>query len=306
MDPRPSSAPSETASCPACGGGAGRPWLRRAEWRYVRCGDCGHAWLDPKPPSAFLDEVYDRPYFAEGRFDGYFDYAADEALHRRNARARLELIRRHGQPPPGVLVELGPALGFFLEEAWLAGYETYGVERSAWARAQALERAPGRVVGTWSELPAALEGRCSVVALFQVLAHLEDPARDLAEARRLLAPGGLLVIETWNAESRIARLFGRRWQQISPPSVLHLFGRRSLHRLLVRAGFETTSYRSATKRVSLSFATGLAASKLGLAGLGRRLGRSPLAKIAVPYRLGDLVAVTARPAGVRRGGSSMR
>ena len=56
--------------------------------------------------------------------------------------------------------------------------------------------------------------------------------------RERTAPGGVWVIETWDRESVVARLLGRRWHEINPPSVLHWFSRRSLDALLASLGFE--------------------------------------------------------------------
>ena len=98
--------------------------------------------------------------------------------------------------------------------------------------------------------------------------------------------------------SLVARLSGRYWQQISPPSVIHLFSRPSLDRLLKSEYFTIRDVRRTAKFVSLSFAGLLLAKKhpttLGFLGwLARRRG---VRDILLPYVLDDLITVYARSA----------
>lgn len=105
------------------------------------------------------------------------------------------------------------------------------------------------------------------------------------------------MIETWDAASRIARLMGRRWQQLTPPSVTHLFTTDGLRRHLAARGLEVVAAGPTSKRVTGSLVAGVVAQHVpGQAERLRRLGRSRLGRVAVPYRLGDLVTIVARRA----------
>ncbi|HEX42987.1 MAG TPA: methyltransferase domain-containing protein, partial [Phycisphaerales bacterium] len=64
------------------------------------------------------------------------------------------------------------------------------------------------------------------------------PAGTLAEALRVLAPGGRLLAVTPCLSHIKARLAGRRWKYFTPPWHLHFFTTRSLRTLLSRIGFE--------------------------------------------------------------------
>ena len=66
------------------------------------------------------------------------------------------------------------------------------------------------------------------VSMIQVLPHFIDPKRAMAVVTKVLKPGGLLLIETWNRDSWTARLFGKNWHEYSPPSVLHWFDPRGV------------------------------------------------------------------------------
>jgi hypothetical protein len=79
--------------------------------------------------------------------------------------------------------------------------------------------------------------------MFDVIEHVRDPLAWLVRARELLAPGGLLVIETGDAASAWARLLGRRWYFLDPPQHLWYFTGASLEALLARAGFRAPPRR---------------------------------------------------------------
>ena len=131
--------------------------------------------------------------------------------------------------------------------------------------------------------------------MFQVLEHLPDPAAALAEIRACLRPNGMLLIETWDRGSLVARLFGRYWQQITPPSVLWLLDRKSLVSLLERAGFRVNAILRTSKKIGVGWGLGLMAEKMPrvFSPAFRLLERSPVGRFGVSYRLGDLVTVVA-------------
>ncbi len=228
MTDRATDGSAHGVTCPACGADDWRPWhdVRGVDGRaysYRRCARCRLGRLERPPGAGDLTGWYDEGYFVGGgERGGYLDYAGEEAAHRANARARMDRVdAAAGLPdPPGrsgrrVFVEIGCATGETLDEARARGWTTYGVELSEWAAA--VSRARGHVVvGSVADLPDQVRS-VAAVGLFQVLEHLPDPAAVVAELGRRMAPGGVLVCETWDAGSRVARAFGRRWQQLSAP-----------------------------------------------------------------------------------------
>gem|GEM_PF-6950603 len=82
-------------------------------------------------------------------------------------------------------------------------------------------------------------GRAAGLNVHQsVLEDMHYPAGTLAEALRVLAPGGRLLAVTPCLSHIKARLAGRRWKYFTPPWHLHFFTTRSLRTLLSRIGFE--------------------------------------------------------------------
>ncbi len=221
--------------CLVCGQRAFEPHLEI----LLRCATCGFVTARTEGP-VDAARLYDAAYFTGGE---YLDYRADEAFFRRNFRKRLRgvLARCDG----GRLIELGAAYGFFLDLARehfdVVGYEV-NPEAAAFARGRF-----GVDVRTGSFLDAAaadVGGPADVMAMWDVIEHLERPDAFLAHAAELLRPGGMIFLTTGDIGSFVARVRGRRWRMIHPPTHLHYFSQITIRRLLEHTGFRVLEIRS--------------------------------------------------------------
>lgn len=139
-----------------------------------------------------------------------------------------------------------------------------GVDLSATLIARARQRTgaePGHVsfqVGDACELPFA-DGAFDRVVANQVLLHLADPWRAVAEMRRVLAPGGLLSIGEWDWDSTCLavtdRELGRRFTHLLCDQMSNGLIARELSWRLERHGFARVAV---TPQVRLSREPGAA------------------------------------------------
>jgi SAM-dependent methyltransferase len=90
-----------------------------------------------------------------------------------------------------------------------------------------------------------------VITMWHVLEHLPDPQATLAEAHRLLRPGGVLLIAVPNFGSLQARLTGPYWFHLDVPRHLFQFRSRDLVTLLERVGLSV----GRTRRFSFEYDT---------------------------------------------------
>jgi SAM-dependent methyltransferase len=79
------------------------------------------------------------------------------------------------------------------------------------------------------------------VVVWHVLEHVPEPRATLAEIRRVLRPGGRLVVAVPNFSSWQARWAGPAWFHLDPPRHLYHFPLAGLLRLLDGAGFRVLS-----------------------------------------------------------------
>ena len=144
-------------------------------------------------------------------------------------------------------LDLGCGVGDFAAELARAGAEVVGIEVAEAALARARARHPGldfRVARVDGPLPLP-DGSFDLVWASEVIEHIADTARWLSEVRRVLAPGGRLLITT-PSHGRL-RLAVGGIERFSEPlgDHLHLYSRRSLRTLLSEFGFADVHVRSA-------------------------------------------------------------
>ena len=70
-------------------------------------------------------------------------------------------------------------------------------------------------------------GYFDVIIASELLEHVDEPGRVVAEMARILRPGGLLWATTPNIEGLSARVLGLNWTTVSPDH-LHLFSRKGI------------------------------------------------------------------------------
>ncbi|HKE00002.1 MAG TPA: class I SAM-dependent methyltransferase [Planctomycetota bacterium] len=242
--------------CGLCGSARARLRFADPPYRVVRCEDCGLVYVTPRRDEGKLREMYAVDYWRSpaAKDFGYTDYLRDEPLYRRTYRRRFAVVRRHCSRP-GRVLDVGCAAGFFLSVAKEEGWRCTGVEVSPAMSAFARERYGLDVrVGTLADqhLDAA---SFDLVTFWDVVEHLPDPISVLREARRLVAPGGRVLVETQNVASLFARVLGRRWQHYKHAEHLYHFDPSTVRRLLGEAGLEAVEVGSALggKYVSLEF-----------------------------------------------------
>jgi SAM-dependent methyltransferase len=90
---------------------------------------------------------------------------------------------------------------------------------------------------------AAVGGTYDLVAFHHSLEHVPDPARALAAARRLLAPGGRVLVRVPTVSSDAFATYREHWVQLDAPRHLSLFSLDGFAHLARRAGLEVVVTR---------------------------------------------------------------
>jgi len=181
---------------------------------------------------------------------------------------------------------VGCNFGRFLKRARDAGWRGRGFEPNTEA-AEATRQLGFEVASGWQLAEAGFSpAQFQAIVLVDVFYYSWHPFQDLQTYCRLLRPGGMLVVETWDIGSPLAKVMKSKWQQITPPSVVWLWDRQQLEAMVERAGFHGISVKASMKWVSLR-------TVLGQLGKGN-LAKHPVGRLAIPYAFGDLVILTAR------------
>ncbi len=166
------------------------------------------------------------------------------------ARARGELIERNVywldhllslRRPPAELLEIGCSHGGFLALARQAGFQVTGTELSPWVCDFARRTFDVNVLCGRIEKLALPAGSFDVIAMLDVLEHLTDPVGTLKESVRLLAPGGIMLIQTPRHErgrslATLQKGNHRFLEMLLPREHMYLFTVESVTRLFAQQG----------------------------------------------------------------------
>ncbi|MFV2087676.1 methyltransferase domain-containing protein [Micromonospora sp. LOL_021] len=113
------------------------------------------------------------------------------------AEARARLVPPAARPG-AVLVDIGCGAGLLAPHLHGKGYRHVGVDLVGSALRQAARHGVDPVRGDATRLPLA-DRVADVVSAGELLEHVPDLSAAVAEACRVLRPGGLLVLDTLNA-----------------------------------------------------------------------------------------------------------
>jgi SAM-dependent methyltransferase len=225
---------TRTAHCGLCGA-PGHPFLVKRGVDVFLCSSCGNGFVPSFAIPENLEAIYSQAYFEGGEATGYPGYLADRELLLRNFAERLAFVER-ARPPGRRLLDVGAAYGLLLKVAREAGWDASGVELAPDCALEAA-RISGASVACGDFLRVPLPGPYDVIVMLDVIEHLRDPTAAVARAFELLAPGGLLVIETGDLRAPWARLLGQKWYFLDPPAHLFYLTHEGLTRLLRGVGF---------------------------------------------------------------------
>jgi SAM-dependent methyltransferase len=226
--------------------------------------------------------------------DYYVRFPADPDA-RRSAARRLRLLQAFRAS--GRVLDVGCGSGEFLEALQAAGWIACGTEVNR-AVVDRLCRRGHRVREGMLPDQRFLPGSFDAVSYIGTFEHVPEPWAELREVRRILRPGGALVLNVTDAGSFEARAFAAAWFGYEAPRHCFNYTQETLSRLLRAEGFEVL-IREARQS---AFITGYSvACALGVRSHYPRLA-PVLERLLSPYRAalwrlgaGNLLEVTARP-----------
>jgi SAM-dependent methyltransferase len=259
-------------SCPLCNRREAWGWGCENGYSAVKCVGCGLVYVSPRPADETISEATRTGQHRHEAGAMSVVYAPSRRkLARYRARMQRVLTGELGQDPVSWL-DIGAGFGELIEAlrgVLPAGSRIRGIEPMAAKAAHA--RARGLPVT--SESLAQVSESFDFVSLINVFSHLPDPGAFLADIRRLVRPGGTLVLMTGNgAELEDADSYPDR---LDLPDHLVFAGRAQLDAFLSEAGFDP--YRRDLVRLdTASWAAKALVKKL----LGRPV------PLVIPYRSG--------------------
>jgi 2-polyprenyl-3-methyl-5-hydroxy-6-metoxy-1,4-benzoquinol methylase len=164
------------------------------------------------------------------------EYLRELGAKEANAQAALSHITDFTKRS-GPLLDIGCFCGVFLNVASRAGWDCYGIEPLIMPAIYARGHYKLRVVTDTLQDETYPSEFFDVVTMFQVLEHLIHPERELERIRRILRPGGLLVVEVPNIDTLTVKLLRSKHRHFVQDHV-SFFSAKTLSLLSIRMGFK--------------------------------------------------------------------
>jgi len=207
----------------------------------VKCNTCGLVYLNPRPDISEFEKIYPKNYHA-------FDFSVKDFGLIYKIRSWLEAKRLlswcDGLPENARILDVGCGDGFhlnLLRQYGKSSWNPEGIDMDK--RAIEMAHKSGLTVHRGSvetiDLPANTYDLAFIV---QTIEHVEKPDEVLKGIRKLLKPGGRLVIVTDNTDSLDFKFCKKSyWGGYHFPRHWNLFNKNSLAKLAAKTGFEVVS-----------------------------------------------------------------
>lgn len=232
--------PFETVACPACGHSDSEDALTKHGFLYRLCRECESVFLNPRPTRDAIDRYY-RESAAVKYWETHFFRETAEARREKMFRPRAELAAAWGKRLgiAGTFADIGSGYGIFLEEIARTGaFDTViGIEPAPNLAAVCRERGFSIVEKPLEDIGAG-EVDAGFATAFEVLEHVHSPAEFLVAARRLLRPGGVLLLTTLTISGFDIQELWQSSKSVHPPHHINLLSVDGMRRVFERSGFE--------------------------------------------------------------------
>jgi hypothetical protein len=226
------------SACPACRSPNLEVGFKKHEYDYLHCGLCRSLWVSPRPtPVQYRWYLHESPA-AQFRCDpGYLQ--SIEPRMRDVALPRADQIESLlGQlQSRGSIVQVGPRNSMVLEQLGKRGHGPLVCVNPL----PPYRPITGTDLTTYASLAQLQAVSARIVAVFDSLEHENDVAGLLAEAERVLVPGGFLVVTARSGSGFDVQVL---WENadVTPLEHLNLISVEGLQTALARSGFEILEF----------------------------------------------------------------
>ncbi len=227
--------------CPACGASKHEPKFQKNGIDYVDCKECHTFYVNPRPTPEVLEWFYrgsaNYAYWNKVIFPASESVRCEQIFSPR-VDSLLELCKKY-EVPTSSLLEVGAGFGTFCEEV---------IKRNRFTRVVAVEPTPDlaktcrdRGVEVLEMPVESIQSNITelfdVVASFEVIEHLFAPVDFVGHMKRLLRPGGIIMLTCPNGRGFDIQTLGTASKSVDHEH-LNYFNPESLAKLLLNCGLE--------------------------------------------------------------------
>jgi 2-polyprenyl-3-methyl-5-hydroxy-6-metoxy-1,4-benzoquinol methylase len=261
----------------------------------LKCATCCFITANLEIEDEKIKEVYSEKYF---KGEEYEDYVRDKKIFQENFGQRIKTLEKF-IPAHKLkrILEIGCAYGFFGELAkkrWRCSYLGIDIAEDAVNYAANILKLDA-IRSDYLDIDNT-QLEFDTCIMLDVIEHLPDPGTIVNKISKEISKGGYLVITTGDIGSLLAKIQGRRWRMIHPPSHLHYFSTKSIKKLLDLNGFaiEIISYPIIKRSLKQIFFSLFILNKMSNSAMVKRLYEIIPEQWYIPLNSFDIMLIIAR------------
>lgn len=288
-------------NCNLCGSSQQKVLVTKGKFKVVKCLGCGLTYTNPREAEKKNLNLYSGKYFHIQDFNdknirGYRSYEKDKKFHKQYFVEKLKLIEN--LKGSARILDIGCALGFFLEVAKENGFSPYGIDISPYAVSYASKKFMGRVFCKRIEEAGFKKNYFDAVTLFQTIEHFDNPLGSLKKINTLLKKGGLVILATPDHNSFMRKILGSHWFEYKLDEHLFFFDKSSILNLFEKTGFklrfigkDTFFYPFSYIFERIAYYSDMKVIKVLFGKIDKLFENPILEKVSIPLPLGGMIVV---------------
>jgi ubiquinone/menaquinone biosynthesis C-methylase UbiE len=220
------------------------------KFAVVKCKNCGLVYLNPQPTIEELKKYYpdDYPVYQSRKAFSFNPlYALLSKIKHKIIKPKKPEIFQNIKRKKIKFLDVGCGSGESLEKLRIEhpDWDFYGVDISKIACQKTKEKNFKIFQGELKDAKFP-NNYFDTINLSHILEHLNNPKQTLQEARRILKPDGLIIINLPNIDSLTAKIFRSYWYALDTPRHLYHFSPKTIKIILKQTGFRITKINFST------------------------------------------------------------
>lgn len=202
-------------------------------FEIFECAECTLRFTQHVPDKTQIGEYYkSENYISHTNTSKGLINQLYQKVRSKTMRQKVGIIQQQtGIKSGGDLLDIGCGVGTFLHTMQQAGWNITGLEPDANARNNAME-----LYSVHAMTPEALfslnASSFNAITMWHVLEHVHDLHEYIAQIKKLLKPGGKIIIAVPNYTSKDAAVYKEYWAAYDVPRHLYHFSPKAMKTLM--------------------------------------------------------------------------
>ena len=230
----------ETA-CVACQSQNIEGQFTKSGFTYQVCNDCGTLFQGPRPKVEAFEKFYQNSPSSNYWANTFFPSVAEarrEKLFRPKAKLISDLVVEKGLDVRDV-IDVGAGHAILLEElqAIQSSWNYFAIEPGQ-KLAEVCRKKGFQTLESTAENATQWHGKADLVICFEVIEHAHDPLHFINSLKKLLRPGGHLLISGLGVDGFDIQILWEKSKSVSPPHHINFLSIEGFNQLFKKAGLQ--------------------------------------------------------------------